>query len=109
MQDLLARLKEIAEQNPNGFTVYLPSLAPVTKGWIVAKAETQNCLGDDGLQKALEVALKTSQIMGGWLEDEKWYWDASDVYTGEKEATEAGKERKQIAIFHIDTATLKFL
>ena len=108
-QHMIERLKEIAEENPNGFTVHLPTLQPVVKGWIVAKAETQNSFGDEGLKTAYEVAIKTSKILGGWYEDGKWYWDASDVYYDENEATKAGIANEQIAIYNIETATLKFL
>lgn len=109
MQSVIAKLKKIAAKSPNGFTVTLPDLTPVVSGWIVAMAETQDSFGDDGLQKALEVALKTSKVIGGWKEGRKWYWDASFVFQDEEEATRAGKENGQIAIYHLDTATLKYL
>lgn len=109
MQQLIDKLKQIASESPNGFTVYTFNLQPVTKGWIVAMKETQNCFGDAGLKKALEVAIKTSNVIGGWKEGKKWYWDASLVYDNEDEATKAGIENEQIAIYHIETSYLKYL
>lgn len=109
MQDLSEKLKHLAFKNPAGFTVRLPSLEPVISGWVVAMKETQNCFNDAGLKKALEVAMKSSKIIGGWKEGKKWYWDASWIYENEKEATEAAIENEQIAIFHLDTAYLKFI
>jgi hypothetical protein len=109
MENIINELKQIAEQNPNGFTVSLPDLQPVTSGWIVAMKETQNCFGNVGLEIALEVALKTSKIIGGWKEGKKWYWDASLIYNDEKEAVRAGLENGQIAIYNIETATLLYI
>jgi hypothetical protein len=102
-------LKKLAEQNPNGFTVYTTDLTPVKKGWSVAMKETQNLFGDAGLQKALEVAKNTSQVIGGWKEGIKFYWDAVLIFNNEAEATEAGIENEQIAIYNIETNYLKYL
>lgn len=53
---IIERLKQIADENPSGFTVYTTTLLPVTQGWVVANKETQNCFGDVGLRKTLKVA-----------------------------------------------------
>ncbi|AMQ00921.1 hypothetical protein AY601_4070 [Pedobacter cryoconitis] len=107
--NIIERLKQIAEENPNGFTVTTTNLQPVTRGWVVANKDTQNCFGVDGLKKALEVALKTSQTIGGWKEEKLFYWDAVMIFYNEDEATKAGVENKQIAIYNIETNYLKFL
>jgi len=107
--NIIERLKQIAEENPNGFTVYTTNLQPVKQGWIVAQKETQNCFGDEGLQKALEVAIKTSQTIGGWKEEDLFYWDAVMIYDNEEEATRSGIENEQIAIYQIENNNLKFL
>ena len=109
MNEFIAALKNIAIQNPNGFTVLLPDLTPVTKGWIVAMRETQNSFGDDGLERVLKIALKTSKVIGGWKQGRKWYWDASRIFDNEEDATKAGKENEQIAIYNIETNFLKFI
>jgi hypothetical protein len=106
---LIERLKEIADEYPSGFTVYTTDLMPVKKGWIVAIKETQNCFGDEGLMKALEVAQRTSQVVGGWKDKELFYWDAVLVFKDEEQATKAGIENEQIAIYNIETNYLKFL
>lgn len=106
--NIIERLKEIAEDYPNGFTAYTLTLQPVKRGWVVANRETQNCFGDEGLKKALTVAYRTGTI-GGWLENERWYWDAVVIYDNEDEATKAGIENEQIAIYNIETNYLKFL
>lgn len=102
-------LQKLAARNPNGFTVYTTDLSPVKKGWSVAMKETQNCFGTEGLLKALEVAKKTSQVIGGWKEGKKFYWDAVLIIENEAEATKAGIENEQIAIYNIETNVLKYL
>lgn len=109
MNKLIKQLKEIAAQNPDGFTVRLPNLEPVKTGWVVALKATQNCFNDEGLEKAIIVATETHNVIGGWQEGNKWYWDASQIFETENEATEAGIANEQIAIYHLDTNTLKFL
>ena len=106
---MIERLKQLAVENPNGFTVYTTTLEPVKKGWCVAMLETQNCFGDEGLRKALEVAINTSQVIGGWKEGTRFYWDAILLFEEEEKATKAGIENQQIAIYQIETNYLKFI
>lgn len=107
--NLIESLKELAEEYPNGFTVYTTNLEPVKSGWVVAIKETQNCFGDVGLMKALDVAQRTSQVVGGWKEKDLFYWDAVLIFNNEEDATKAGIENKQIAIYHIESNYLKFI
>lgn len=102
-------LKQIADENPNGFTVYTTDLTPVKSGWVVAMRETQNSFGDAGLQKALAIAEQTSKVIGGWKEGQQFYWDAVLLFTNENEATIAGYQNEQIAIYNIETNYLKFM
>ena len=103
------QLKKIADENPNGFTVWTTDLAPVKSGWVVAMKETQDSFGDAGLKRALEVAEKTSKVIGGWKEKKQFYWDAVLLYDNETEATKAGIENEQIAIYNIENNFLKYL
>jgi hypothetical protein len=105
----IERLKQIASEYPNGFTVYTTNLEPVKSGWVVALKETQNSFGDEGLIKALEVAQRTSKVVGGWKEKDLFYWDAVLIFNNEDEATKAGIENEQIAIYQIENNYLKFL
>jgi len=107
--ELIKQLQAIAQENPSGFTVSLPSLQFITRGWVVAKKETQNSFGLEGLNKALEVALKTSKTIGGWQDEELFYWDAVMVFNNEDEATQASIENEQLAIYNIETNYLKWL
>jgi hypothetical protein len=109
MEELIKKLKQIASENPNGFTVYLQDLKPVKKGWSVALKETQNCFGDEGLKKVITVAKEKTGIVGGWNEDGNFYWDAVQIFDNEESATKAGIDNEQIAIYQIEANRLKFL
>jgi len=100
---MIEALKEIAKQNPQGFTVDL-NLNPVTSGYVIAVPETQNCFGDQGLEKVLEIARDNGYCIGGWLnrENGRFYWDASLIVRDLEEAKEIGRKFNQIAIFDLD-------
>ena len=109
--ELFERLKEIALSNPQGFTVRVPDLIPIKKGWSVALKETQDSFGDEGLRKVIEVALKTTMIVGGWNEKDGFWWDAVRVFEvhQEEEATEFGIQNEQLAIYAIHLGKVKWL
>lgn len=108
MEKLIEQLLKLAGQNPYGFTVRIPDLEPVTKGWVVAKKETQDCFGIEGLKKVIALSNETTKIVGFW-KDEKLYWDTVMTFENEDEATQAGIENGQLAIFNLDTFTEKRL
>jgi len=107
MTSLVDAILGIAKQNPEGFTVEVPSLKPVTSGFISACQETQNCFGRAGLEKVLNHALEHRNVVGGWqnTEDRKYYFDSSAVFTDRDTAIEFGRKNKQIAIFDLDSLT----
>lgn len=109
MDKLVGRLKQLARENPNGFTVKIPECTPVTKGWVVAKKETQNSFGDEGLRKVIDVAMETTFLVGGWKNGKLYYWDAVLVTEDEAEAIALGKENEQLAIFSLDQLREVFL
>jgi hypothetical protein len=109
IDNLVKGLKEIARQNPNGFTVYLYDLQPITSGWSVALKETQNSHSDEGLKHVIAVANTKTGIVGGWREDGRFWWDAVLIFDNEEEATIAGHQNEQIAIYHIEKNYVKFL
>lgn len=106
---LINDIKEIAKKNPEGFTISIKTLEHVTKGWVVARLETQNSFGDHGLERVIEVAKRTSYLIGGWKEGKFYYYDAVDIFQDKQEAIEAGRQNEQIAIYNIETATLIYL
>lgn len=109
MKDLITEIKQIAKENPQGFTISIKTLQHVKKGWVVALLETQNSFGDEGLEKVIEVAKQTSFVVGGWKEGKFYYYDAVEIFEDKEEAIQAGRLNKQIAIYNIETATLIYL
>lgn len=103
MTDLFEAIKRIAAENPDGFTVKIPSLEFQISGYIAAYSETQDSFGDEGLRKVLEHALTHDKIVGGWLDKEsrQYYFDSSKVFENKEEAIEFGRKHKQIAIFDL--------
>lgn len=99
---MISKILKIAEENPNGFTIDL-NLKFISSGYAVASKETQNCFGVEGLKKVIEFAKKHNTYIGGWLEDGKYYFDASTIVQDKEEALRIGRENEQIAIFDFQT------
>ena len=104
-QNLFAALVAIATANAEGFTVDEQTLQPVSKGYAVAVAETQNSFGREGLARVIDFVQnnKTARAFGGWLDSETglYYWDAVQIYKTKKAAARAAKRNKQIAFFDL--------
>lgn len=98
---MLFEILEIAINNPQGFTLSLPSLEPITDGIIVSYIETQDSFGIEGLKRAVEHAMAHDQVIGGWQFEGKFYFDSNKVFTNLDEAMEFGRSQKQIAIFDL--------
>lgn len=105
MTQLKMAIKKIAESNQEGFTVKIPDLDFVVKGISVAHFETQNCFGDEGLEKVLQHALNHDKVVGGWLnrKNRKYYFDSIKIFDNLDEAKRFGIENKQIAIFDLNS------
>lgn len=99
----------IAAANKNGFTVNAANLEPVTTGYAVAVADTQNSFGYEGLANVVKYVSDHPEInaFGGWYNSENnmYYFDATVIVNDLKTAIEIGRVNKQIAIF--DLANLK--
>ena len=93
-------LQRIASAHPDGFTVNISNgFRKETKGFAVAYKETQNSFGP---AKACEHALKNDNIVGGWLDNGKYYFDSVKVFSEEAEAREFAIENDQIAYFDLN-------
>ena len=108
MEQLFKAIQEIAEANPEGFTVDLTTLKRVTKGISVAYIDTQDSFGEEGLKRVLKHALMHEKRVGGWLneENQEFYFDSVRIFTNLEEAKRFGRENKQIAIFDISQMRL---
>ncbi len=105
----LIALAAIAMANKEGFTVDAANLQPVTSGYAVAVADTQNSFGLEGLANVVKYVSEHPNInaFGGWYnrEDNMYYFDATVIVNELEVAKELGRVNKQIAIF--DLANLK--
>lgn len=105
MNDLIVRVWEYSQNNPDGFTINIETMKPLKFGIIVAYKETQNHFGKEQLQNVINHALQHNKIVGGWLNNENglFYFDSVKVFRNSelKEAIEFGIKNEQIAIFDL--------
>lgn len=106
---VMIALAAIAMANKEGFTVDAANLQPVTSGYAVAVADTQNSFGFKGLANVVKYVSAHPEInaFGGWYNSENnmYYFDAIVIVNDLEAAKELGRVNKQIAIF--DLANLK--
>lgn len=102
---LASSLLAIAASNVEGFTVDTKTLQPVTSGYAVAVAETQNSFGVEGLNKVIKYVNTHNNInaFGGWLntDNNQFYFDATIVCRTKKEAEALARANNQIAYFDL--------
>ena len=102
---VLAALVAIAMNNNEGFTVNAATLQPVTIGYAVAVADTQNSFGFEGLANVVKYVSDHPEInaFGGWYNSENnmYYFDATVIVNDLATAKELGRINKQIAIFDL--------
>jgi fructokinase len=105
MKDLIERVWEYSQNNPDGFTLNIETLKEVKFGIVVAYEETQNSFGKQSLQTVIDHALKNNKTVGGWLNEENglFYFDSVKVFKNSElvRAIEFGMKNKQIAIFDL--------
>lgn len=106
---ILIALASIAINNKEGFTVNAATLQPVTTGYAVAVADTQNSFGFEGLANVVKYVNEHPEInaFGGWYNSDNnmYYFDATVIVDNFEAAKDLGRVNKQIAIF--DLANLK--
>lgn len=99
-------LATIAAANPAGYTVNARTLAPLTSGYAVAVAATQNSFGPEGLERVIEYASTHKNIaaFGGWLDEKsgRYYYDAVVICQDRTDAMELARVNKQIAFFDLN-------
>ena len=106
---VLIALAAIAMGNKEGFTVSASNMQPVSTGYAVAVADTQNSFGLEGLANVVKYVSEHPNInaFGGWYnsDNNKFYFDATVIVDDLATAKDLGRYNKQIAIF--DLANLK--
>lgn len=102
---VLIALATIAINNKEGFTVNAKTLQPVTRGYAVAIAKTQNSFGLEGLANVVKYVSEHPEInaFGGWYNSKNnmYYFDATVIVEDLKKALELGRANKQLAIFDL--------
>lgn len=109
MMDLMLSfemLQAVAIACPDGFTVDKNTFEPITSGYSVAVADTQNSFGNYGAAKVVSYASKHNEIkaLGGWYNSKNghFYYDAVIIVDSLEEAIKIGRENKQLAIFDLN-------
>ena len=99
-------LQAVATMNPDGFTVDKNTFEPITAGYSVAVAETQNSFDDSGCARVVAYAAKHKEVsaLGGWYnnKNKKFYFDAVIIVNDLNTAIRLGRENKQIAVFDLN-------
>lgn len=102
---VLIALATIAINNKEGFTVNAATLQPVTTGYAVAVADTQNSFGLAGLANVVKYVCDHPEItaFGGWYNSKNnmFYFDATVIVDNLAAAIELGRINKQLAIYDL--------
>ena len=102
---VLIALAAIAMANKEGFTVDAANLQPVTSGYAVAVADTQNSFGLEGLANVVKYVSDHPEInaFGGWYnsDNNQFYFDATVIVEDLAAALDLGRMHKQIAIYDL--------
>jgi hypothetical protein len=105
MDNLISRVWEYAQNNPDGFTLNIETMKPVKFGIIAAHKATQNSFGKQSLENVISHALENDKIIGGWLnaENEMFYFDSCKIFSNKElqKAIEFANENDQIAIYDL--------
>lgn len=111
---IISALAAIAVQNPEGYTVNAANLQPITSGYAVALAVTQDSFGPEGLAKVVDVIERMQNqgeafrfdglAFGGWYDSKsgRYYYDATVIVRDRTEALELARVNGQLAIFDLD-------
>ena len=99
-------LQTLAATFPDGFTCDKNTFQPITKGYCVAVADTQNSFDNIGAAKVAAYVCSHNDVnaVGGWFnsDNKKYYYDAVIVVNSLKVAKKLGRLNKQIAIFDLN-------
>lgn len=111
---IISALAAIAAQNPEGYTVNAATLQPMTSGYAVGLAVTQDSFGVDGLAKVVDVIEKMQNqgeasnfdglAFGGWYNSKNgcYYYDATVIVKDRTKALELARVNGQLAIYDLD-------
>ena len=96
-----ATIKRVADANPDGFTLNLVDFRYVKDGFAVAYEATQDSTDAGSIAKVYEHAQENGRVIGGWLDNGKYYYDSVKVFTKEEDARAFAIKNNQIAYFDL--------
>lgn len=111
---IISSVAAIAAFNPEGYTVNAATLQPITSGYAVGLAVTQDSFGADGLAKVVDVIAKMQNqgeashfdglAFGGWYDSKsgRYYYDATVIVNDRAKALELARVNGQLAIYDLD-------
>lgn len=107
MKDLISRVWEYSRQNPEGFTLDLKTMKPISEGICVGYQATQDSHSRESLERVINHALRHEGIVGGWFNvvNSLYYFDSVRIFPeAEKDkAIQFAKEQEQISIYNLKT------
>ncbi len=108
MTDLVKAIQKIARLNPKGFTVTIPDLQHLERGWAIGHKETQRSFGTKGLKKVIEHSMRTTKVVGGWKGyDGRYYFDTVIIEHDIDKAIDLKVKHGQICIFNLETGKVR--
>lgn len=104
--NLLTVIAAFAAQNPDGFTFNIKTMEPQKSGFAVARVETQDSFGSEGLQRVLDFCTEHPDVecVGGWYNKKngQYYFDATMIIQNRAAAIMLGRANKQLAIYDLN-------
>jgi hypothetical protein len=96
------RVEEVAEANSWGFTYNLETQKLETNGIVGAYKATQNQFGGEGRRYSIRHAIvQGDKKVGGWLDEDKFFYDSSKIFTDRTKALQFGIDERQLALFDL--------
>lgn len=82
IDNIVQNVWEYSLANPDGFTIEIPSITPITRGIAVAYKETQNHHSYNSLYFVVQHSLSHNSIVGGWLNPKNiiYYFDSIRIF-----------------------------
>lgn len=108
MQQAFLRIEQLSIDLPD-VTIGIVEFEVVNKGWVVKIKGQQHFEGKEGMAKAFFLARDTTKTISGWKSGKAELWDVCEIFDNEDEATKAGIENEQMAIYQIETGRLKWI
>lgn len=104
MKTTISTIAAIAAMNAAGFTIDAKTFQPISEGYAVAIAETQNSFGLQGIANVLSAINEgKANAIGGWYDEQTglYYYDAVQVFDKWDDAYKAALANEQLAFFDL--------